>query len=127
MITTKKAGIWIDHSNAHIMEVSGGAIETKIISSKFTLKEKEISLDKGESQMHSKEQHWQSEYYKKLGEAIRNYDDVILFGPTDAKAELYNKLKDDHLFAKIKIAVKHTDKMSEHQQHTFVKEYFSRS
>ena len=84
MTTAKKAGIWIDHSSAHIMELSADAIETKIITSKFSLQEKEISLDKGEGQMHSKEQHWQSEYYKKLGEAIRNYDDVILFGPTDA-------------------------------------------
>lgn len=81
------------------MEFSAEAMGTKIISSKFMIEEKENSLDKGESQMHSKEQHWQSEYYKKLGVAIRNYDDVILFGPTDAKAELYNKLKEDHLFS----------------------------
>ena len=117
MTTPKKAGIWIDHSSAHIIEFSTDAIETKIIKSKFTLQEKELSLDKGESQMHSKEQHWQAEYYKKLGETIRNYDDVILFGPTDAKAELYNRLKKDHLFAKIKIAVKHTDNMKEQEQH----------
>ena len=39
--------------------------------------------------MHNKEQHEQSDYYKKLGETIKNYTEVLLFGPTDAKVELF--------------------------------------
>jgi hypothetical protein len=125
MIIAKKLGIWMDHSSAHLMEFTTDPIETKTIASKFTHEEKELSLEKGESQMHNKEQHQQSEYYKKLGEAIRNYEEVILFGPTDAKVELFNILRVDHLFAKIKIEIKQTDKMTESQQHAFVREYFS--
>ena len=74
--------------------------------------------------MHNKEQHEQSEYYKKLGEVIINYDDVILFGPTDAKAELCNYLKTNNRFANIKIEIEKTDKMTENQQQAFVREYF---
>ena len=77
--------------------------------------------------MHNKEQHEQSEYYKSIGEIIKNYDDVIIFGPTDAKTELFNLLKADHRFAKIKIEIKQADKMTENQQHAFVKEYFSKN
>jgi nitrogenase subunit NifH len=126
MTTAKKLGIWIDHSSAHLTEFTADHIETNIIESEFTHQDKEDSLGKSENLMHNKEQHQQSEYYKKLGEAIKNYEDVILFGPTDAKVELFNVLRADQRFAKIKIEIKQTDKMTENQQHAFVREYFSR-
>ena len=125
MTTAKKLGIWMDHSNAHLTEFSSEPTGSKTIASEFTHQEKEQTLVKSEKQMHNKEQHKQSEYYKKLGEIIKNYDEVILFGPTDAKQELYNLIKTDHLFEKIKIEVKQSDKMTENQQHAFVKEHFS--
>ena len=108
------------------MELTIDPIETKTIESKFTHQAKEQSLSKSENLMHNKEQHQQSEYYKKLGEAIKNYEAVILFGPTEAKVELFNTLKADHHFEKIKIEIKQTDKMTENQQHAFIRKYFSR-
>lgn len=128
MTTAKKnLGIWMDHSNAHLMEFTTESIETKIISSTFTQTEKENSLGKSENVMHNKEQHHQAAYFKTLGEVIKNYEKVILFGPTDAKVELYNVLKTDHRFAKTKIEVKQSDKMTENQKHAFVRDYFSKS
>jgi stalled ribosome rescue protein Dom34 len=115
----------MDHSTAHLMEFTVDPIETKVIESKFTHQQKEHSLGKSENLMHNKEQHEQSDYYKKLGEVIRNYTDVILFGPTEAKSELLNVLRADHSFGKIKIETKQADKMTENQQHAFVKKYFS--
>jgi|ERR1035437_1434276 nitrogenase subunit NifH len=122
---TKNLGIWMDHSSAHLMEFTTDPIETKIITSKFTHQEKENSLGKSENLMHNKEQHQQSEYYKELGEHIKNYEEVILFGPTDAKVELFNVLRADHRFAKTKIEIKQADKMTENQQHAFVRKHFS--
>lgn len=128
MTTAKKnLGIWMDHSNAHLMEFTTDPIETKIVSSKFTHEEKENRLGKSENVMHNKEQHQQTEYFKTLAEVIKNYEKVILFGPTDAKVELFNVLKTDHRFAKTKIEVKQSDKMTENQKHAFVREYFSKS
>ena len=117
----------MDHSSAHLMEFTTDPIETKNIESEFTHQVKEDSLNKSEKLMHNKEQHLQSEYYKKLGDMIRNYEEVVLFGPTDAKIELLNTLSSDHQFAKTKIEVKQTDKMTESQQHAFVREYFSKA
>ena len=57
---------------------------------------------------------------------VKNYDEVILFGPTDAKVELFNILKADQHFDKIKIDIKQADKMTENQQHAFVKDHFSK-
>jgi len=110
-----------------INRITNLLIDNKVVTSKFTHNEKEHSLSKSENLMHNQEQHEQSEYYKKLGDAIRNYEDVILFGPTDAKVELFNSLRENHLFEKIKIEVQTTDKMSENQQHAFVKAHFSKN
>jgi hypothetical protein len=49
---------------------------------------------------------------------------VILFGPTDAKIELFNLIKNNRQFEHIKIATLPADKMTENQQHAFVKDYF---
>lgn len=124
MKNTEKLGIWMDHSNAHILHSSVDTIETKTISSKFTHIEKEHSLSKSENLMHHKEQQQQHEYYKEIGDVIKNYNEVIVFGPTDAKVELVNFLKKDYHFDNIKIEVKNADKMTENQEHAFVKEHF---
>lgn len=125
MTKAKYLGIWMDHAAAHLTEFNPGSIRTRTVESKFTHQQKEASLEKSEHLMHQKEQHKQAEYYKALGEAIKEYDDVLLFGPTDAKLELYNLIKADHLFAGIRIEVKQADKMTAREQHAFVDTHFS--
>lgn len=126
MTTEKKLGVWLDHSTAHFMEYAVHPAEIKTIESKFTHEEKVSDLMRSENLMHNHEQHQQAEYYKKLGEVIRKYDEVLLFGPTTAKAELLHVLRANHLFEKIKIAVENTDKLTENQRHAFVKQYFDK-
>jgi hypothetical protein len=126
MTAAKKIGIWMDHSSAHLMEFTTDPIRTTIITSSFTPQEKGNSLGKSENLMHNKEQQQRAAYYKEIGEAIKKYEEVLLFGPTDAKVELLNLLRKDHLFEKIKIETKQTDKMTENQEHAFVKDYFSK-
>jgi len=125
MTTDKKLGIWMDNANAHLMEFSNETIETKMLDSNFTHQDRVESLSKSEKGMHNKEQHEQTAYYKKLSEVIRNYNEVLLFGPTNAKDELYNTVKDNPLFKDIAISVLPADKMTENQEHAFVRDYFS--
>ena len=125
MAKVKNLGIWMDHSDAHLMEFTIDPIQTQIIASGFTHQDRENSLGRSENQMHNREQHQQAEYYKKIGDEIRKYEWVVLFGPTDAKVELLNILAADQRFAKIKIEVEQTDKMTENQKHAFVKKHFS--
>jgi ADP-heptose:LPS heptosyltransferase len=126
MTHEKKLGIWMDHATAHLTEFDNEKPEKKTITSKFSHEVKEEALHKGERMMHNKEQHQQAEYYKQLGEEIKHYQSVLLFGPTDAKSELYNTLKKDHQFEHIKIEVKQADKMTDNQQQAFVKSYFTK-
>lgn len=126
MTTEKKLGIWMDHANAHLLEYAD-PIEMKIISSKSTHEEKEFTLQKGESFMQRKTQQQEGEYYKSIATSIKDYDEVVLFGPTNAKVELLNILKADLSFSKIKIEAMQTDKMTENQEKAFVRDYFSKS
>ncbi len=115
----------MDNANAHIIEFSSEPTEIFSIASDFTKLEEKRTLVKGESHMHNQEQQLQDDYYKKLSEVIQHYNEVVLFGPTHAKAELFNILKEDHRFDSIKIDMKQTDKMSSEQQLTYVKNCFS--
>lgn len=114
----------MDHSNAHLMEFAD-EIKTIHVDSKFTHQDRSDTLAKSEHVMHNKEHHGQMEFYKHLGEVILNYEEVLLFGPTDAKRELHNHLATDHHFAGIKIDVKDSDKMTEGQERAFVKDHFN--
>ena len=124
MKNIRQLGIWLDHSNAYLMELTNDAILTNRVVSEFSKQEAELNPYKGEKLIHKKEQHLQINYYKKIGDIIKNYQEVVLFGPTDAKNELLNMVKTDHLFEDIKIEVKNSDKMTESQMQTFVREYF---
>jgi hypothetical protein len=61
-----------------------------------------------------------------LASAIKDCSEVILFGPTSAKSELLNFLRQNHLFDTIKIEVINADKMTDNQQHEFVRDYFKK-
>ena len=117
----------MDHANAHLIPYTGEHAEAKDVVSKFTHEEKESTLGQSEKLMHNKEQHDESQYYKKIGEMIRSYNDVLLFGPTEAKTELFNLLRADHHFADIRMIVKPSDKLNEHEQQAFIKDYFQKT
>ncbi len=125
MKTESQLGIYMDHTSAIIVELKGYAVFQSRLSSGFTQEDRELALKKSENLMNNKKQHEKAHYYKLISETIRNSNEVLLFGPTDAKNELYNLLKKNHLFDKIKIEVKGSDKMEEIQVNEFVKEYFA--
>lgn len=122
----KQLGIWMDHSNAFLLEIVNDTIETNSVVSELSDPEAEFNFYKGEKLIHKKERHLQLSYYKKVGEIIKKYQEVVLFGPTDAKNELLNLIKTDHLFEDIKIEVINSGKMTESQMQTFVREYFKK-
>jgi hypothetical protein len=114
----------MNHSIAYLMELINDTIVTNTVVSELSDHSKEFNFNKGEKLIHKKEQHLQLSYYNKLGSIIKKYQEVVLFGPTEAKNELLNLIKTDHLFEGIKIEVKNSDKMTTSQMQTFVSEYF---
>jgi hypothetical protein len=125
MKSKKLLGIWMDHSTAYLTELTNDTLVTKTVESKPKSQVNNADLYyKDESHVLNKEQGELSAYYKRLGDTILEYDEVILFGPTDAKNELLNVLKADHHFDKIKMEAKSSDKMTENEQHAFIMDHF---
>lgn len=124
MKKAKKIGIWMDYSVAHLMGFIDEAIDLETIELELKQQLKENSLFKGEKIMYDKDLLYKREYYKNISEVILNYNEVILFGPTSAKTELFNNLSDDDRFENINFIIMQTDKMNNTQRLTFVNDYF---
>ncbi len=124
--TIKQLGIWLDHQQARMMEFipNEDQVENRIITN-LNLND-ESGASQNENVVDNKEQRDQAAFYKKIAEKIVAFDEVILFGPTDAKLELLNIIKEDHHFDQIKIETQQADKMTDNQQMAFVRAYFSK-
>lgn len=51
-----------------------------------------------------------------MKDLILNYNNVLLFGPTNTKKELFNTIEKNHRFANIKIEIKEAGKMNLNQK-----------
>lgn len=120
----KKIGVWMDHAIAHLIALEDETATMSDITSSFTHEERMAILAKSEFMLNNKERQLLHQYYTEIGDVLKKYDKVILFGPTDAKLELYNFLKTDHHFDKINIAIEDADKMTSKQREVYVKFFF---
>lgn len=120
----KKVAVYMDHFTANIIEYINAAEAIKTIKSEFNRSEKKEILQKGESQIHNKEQNLQLEFYSKLREELLNYESVLLFGATNAKTELLNILQTDAKFLNVEFILKNTDKLTDNEQIAFVNDCF---
>ncbi len=124
MKVTKRIGIFMDHAHASLIDVTNDDIVVTSVEAAFLNEEKQEMHSRSEHVMHNKQQQQQAAYYKQLADAIVSYDEVLLFGPTNARTELYNILRSDLAFSKITIDVQPADKMTPNQQNAFVKKHF---
>lgn len=121
MKTNNNVGIWMDHSTANLIDINSN---NNTINSEFTFDIKEEALSRSESLMHNKRQQLHEAYYKEIADVILKYDNVLLFGPTNAKTELHNYLKKDLHFKDVKIDIESADKMTDNEKDAFVRNHF---
>lgn len=123
MKTKKQIAVWLDHSEAHLIKPDGDNMISSSIKSE-NADQVDHRLNKNADLMHDKEQQDATDYYKEIKSAIKDNEEILLFGPTTAKDELSNILKADQHFYSVKIDVKDTDYLTKNQQNAFVKEHF---
>lgn len=126
MKNKKELGIWMDHSSADLLELNSKNKKRSVIS-EFTFETKEEALRKNENLMHNKRQQMQEAYYKEIAKEILPYDHVLLFGPTNAKVELYNYICKDLKYKNIQIDVEPADKMTDNEKIALLKSHFNSS
>ena len=115
----------MDHSSAHLIDLTKEK-DAHVIMTDFSHDTKEEALSRSENVMHNKRQQMQEAYYKEIADQILNYDHVLLFGPTNAKTELHNYLKNNAHFENIKIDIETADKLSENEKLALVKDHFNK-
>lgn len=126
MNTQKQLGIWMDHSVAYLIELSNDKMVKRTMELIPAFPGPLENLRLNESLMNNTEQNHLSEFYQQICNVIKDYDEVLLYGSTNAKTELFNQLKEDMHFDRMKIDVQNADKMTDNQQETFVKKYFEK-
>jgi hypothetical protein len=132
----KNIGVWLDHSKAVLIDLTQ---EKAIIKKIHSDKESQIRFrgehglgtqlgnyrsTNNEHHQHNRKQKLMHEYYHLLSECLIHYDEILLFGPTTAKKELYNKLKTDKHFEDKNIHIQSTDVLSENQMIAATKIFF---
>lgn len=126
MKATKRIGVWMDHSTARLMEYTTEDYKVVTVQSEMNGLDNQEGLQHSESLLQHKENQSLKAYYKTLIEKIKDYDEIVLFGPTTAKTELFNLIREEHKYDALKIETKPADKMSYDEQHVFIQEYFSK-
>ncbi len=124
METNNNLGIWMDHSTANLIDINSN--NSHSINSEFTFNTKEEALSRSESLMHNKRQQMHKAYYKEIADVILKYNNVLLFGPTNAKKELHNYLNKDLHFKDINIDIESADKMTYNEKDAFVENHFKK-
>lgn len=127
MSKTKKVGIWMDHSAAHLFEFNQEATALNTIANGFSNEDKQETLSRSEDIMHNKRQQTLASYYKEIEAAILPFDEVLIFGPTDAKTEFRNIIVANLKFKDTKIIVQAADKMNDSQKMAFVRDHFTKA
>ena len=125
----KKLAIYLDDVVAQLIEFSDDANKKLSIYSEFSIQDKDKILDGTEREMVNMKQHTQKAYFKLMFLPILDFDEVLLFGPTNAKIALLHFLRQDRNFENINFELLPTEKLTEQQQqqqqqHDFVWEYF---
>jgi hypothetical protein len=127
-------GLWIDHSQASIVMLSGDEEKTEHITSDM---EKHVRFSGGarsdgpgtsleEDQQDRRFDNQLSRYYDKVIAVIREADAILIFGPGEAKGELQQRLERDGLSGRI-VGVETTDKMTENQIVARVRQHFPKT
>ncbi|MEM0542283.1 hypothetical protein WFZ85_06620 [Flavobacterium sp. j3] len=127
MKATKRLGIWMDHAVARLMEYNIENFNIQTITPDSNQLDHQEKAQHSESLLHNKESQVVRAYYNSLIAVIKDYDEVVLFGPTTAKTELFNLIREEHKYDKIKIETKTAGKMSFEEQHVFILDYFKKA
>lgn len=116
----------MDHTAAHLIEYSTEDYKVETIHANGKSLDNQEGVQHSEITLHHKENQNIKTYYKKIIDAIKDHDEIVLFGPTSAKTELYNLIREDHKYDHLKIETKSAGKMSYTEQHAFIVDYFKK-
>lgn len=130
-------GIWLDHAEAHFLHPAAPIETEETIESEYNSRERNagegadgIQLGgyrstNNEHHKHQREQNALHQYYKDLQHKLIDYDEIFIFGPGQARSELYNLMKENQHFAGKQIQTATSDHLTEAQMKDKVNSHFA--
>jgi len=122
----KEMGLWIDHSEAVIVSITGEGEEIKRIHSDvephehYSANAPQGSPEDRRDRRFGEHLH---QYYGEVIAAIREADSILILGPGEAKGELEKQLELQKLSGRI-VGIESADKLTEPQIVAKVRRYF---
>ena len=139
METVKKIGVFMDHTKAVLIRYENGAagfLETVLSeyggkdryegegSDETRFTSDPYHMSNNEFKKHRIEENDLHDYYKRLASYLEGYDELLLFGPGEAKKQFKNFVEQQHAFKNKMMHVASSDKLTDNQLLEFVREYF---
>ena len=134
-----KIGLWMDHAEAKLIDPEQDIASIRTIHSSASGLERipgetsdgtmlgHFRSSNNESHKHRKEENVIREYFERLADQLKVYDEIFLFGPTTAAHEFNNYLLKEKLLADKKIHLEKSDYLTDPQLVKEVEKYFSTS
>lgn len=127
-----RAGLWVDHRKAVVVTLSDEGVTTRRVDSGVA---KHVRYSGGSGTAGSREgkgedtreRHHAGElakYYNDLLACVRDAEEILIFGPGEARTELRAHIERAGLGARI-VGVEATDKMTDPQVVAKVREHFA--
>ena len=136
VISKAVIGVWMDHAEARIIDIGRKTGKISVIKSPSGKRRIAGEAADGTSlgnfrstnneySKHNKKQNTTHSYFKKLADALGDYDEIHLFGPTTAQKEFHNFVSDEKLLTGKKITSQAADYLTDNQLVEHVRKYFS--
>jgi hypothetical protein len=121
-----KVGIWVDHKKAVIVSASADGVTTKTLESDVEPHPRYAGQQDGGGEKKYEERHTQhlDRYYDEIVRQLTDADEVLIFGPGEAKLELKERLLRSKAHSERTVDIDTTDKLTDPQIVAKVKEHF---
>ncbi|MBE2247342.1 MAG: hypothetical protein IAE67_08795 [Candidatus Competibacteraceae bacterium] len=136
----KRIAVFLDQTEARLISIQEGvAAFEDVVESPYTGQRREPgegsddtrftnSFSSFSNNEFSKNRIMENElnsYYKQLESRLESYDEILLFGPGQAKKELRNRMDEMVAYRKKEIRVENCDRMTDNQLLEFVRNQFT--
>ena len=129
-----KIAVWLDYRTATLVTFENGVASTRSVESGIENQVRiegegsnssrfgESEFSNNENKENNRHANEVNSYFKNLSQLLKEYNEIHLLGPTNAKNQLRNVLKSDKSFENTKIEIKSADKLTPNQLIAFAKE-----
>ena len=122
MKSRRTLSIWMDHTIAYLYEYKNNTVVTTTIVSTIRHDLGDLySINESNGSLSPMPKPF-SVFFQEISDVIIGYEDVILFGPTGSKNELFNHLLHNHRFDRINMAIQQMEQMEDPDREAFLME-----